>query len=66
MESQLHALEIKLAQLLAMSTQLRAENHQLRQDLAHARSQHRVMGDNMDAASMRLEKILLSLPDDLP
>ena len=66
MESQLHALETKLAQLVAMSTQLRAENHQLRQDLAHARSQHRVMGDNMDAASARLEKILLSLPDDLP
>ena len=66
MESQLHALETKLAQLVAMSTQLRAENHQLRQDLAHARSQHRVMGDNMDAASSRLEKILLSLPDDTP
>lgn len=66
MESQLHALEIKLAQLLTMSTQLRAENHQLRQDLAQAHSQHRVMGDNMDAASARLEKILLSLPDDVP
>ncbi|MGB7650490.1 MAG: hypothetical protein WBL62_04755 [Gallionella sp.] len=49
-----------------MSTQLRAENHQLRQDLAQAHSQHRVMGDNMDAASARLEKILLSLQDDVP
>ena len=66
MESQLHTLESKLEQLIAISTQLRSENHQLRQDLAQARSQHRVMGDNMDTASARLEKILLSLPDDLP
>lgn len=66
MESQLNALETKLAQLVAMSMQLRAENHQLRQDLAQVRSQQRVMGDNMDNASARLEKILLSLPDDLP
>ncbi|MDH2918281.1 MAG: hypothetical protein PXX73_03705 [Sideroxydans sp.] len=62
----MNALETKLAQLVAMSMQLRAENHQLRQDLAQVRSQQRVMGDNMDNASARLEKILLSLPDDLP
>ena len=66
MESQLHALESKLAQLLAIATQLRTENHQLRQDLAQAQSRHRVMGDNMDTASAHLEKILLSLPDDTP
>ncbi|MGZ8256866.1 MAG: hypothetical protein ACXW1C_03395 [Gallionella sp.] len=66
MESQLHVLEIKLTQLIAMSMQLRTENHQLRQDLAQARSQHRLMGDSMSAASARLETLLLSLPDEMP
>lgn len=65
MESQLHVLESKLAQLVSMSVQLRAENHQLRQDLAQAHSQHRLMGDNMSAASVRLETILLNLPDEM-
>ncbi|MFM2407886.1 MAG: hypothetical protein RL358_628 [Pseudomonadota bacterium] len=66
MENQLHALETKLTQLITISTQLRAENHQLRQALAHAQSLNRVMSDNMNVASSRLESILLNLPDDLP
>ncbi len=65
MENQLHALETKLAQLIAASGQLRADNHQLRQALAHAQSLNRVMSDNMDVASTRLENMLHNLPDDL-
>ncbi|MBW8076579.1 MAG: hypothetical protein GJU76_00530 [Gallionella sp.] len=64
MESQLHALEIKLAQLIAMSGKLRAENHQLRQDLAQAQSSNRQLGDKMDLAKERLERLLNNLPDE--
>ena len=64
MENQLHALEIKLAQLIAISGKLRAENHQLRQDLAQAQSSNRQLGDKMDAAKARLGKLLDTLPDE--
>lgn len=64
MENQLHALEIKLAQLIVISGKLRAENHQLRQDLAQAQSSNRQLGDKMDAAKARLEKLLVNLPDE--
>jgi len=63
MENQLHALEIKLDQLIAISGGLRAENLKLRQELAQAQSSNRQLGDKMDAAKERLEKLLLNLPD---
>ena len=64
MENELAALESKLAQLLQMSGKLRAENHQLRQELAHALSNNRLYGDKMDIAKARLEKLLSSLPEE--
>ena len=64
MENQLRALETKLALLIMNSGKLRAENHQLRQDLAQVQSTNRQLGDKMDSAKMRLEKLLLTLPDD--
>jgi cell division protein ZapB len=64
MESHLHSLENKLTQLITISAQLRADNHQLRQELAQAHSNHRQLGDKMDSATAHLEKILTSLPAD--
>ena len=64
MESQLHALEIKLAQLISISGKLRAENLQLRQELAQSQSGNRQLTDKMDAAKARLEKLLINLPDE--
>ena len=64
MENELTALENKLAQLIQMSGKLRAENHRLRQELAHALSNSRQYSDKMDTAKARLEKILASLPED--
>ena len=66
MENELAALENKLAQLIQMSGKLRAENHQLRQELAHALSGNRLCSDKMDTAKARLEKLLASLPEDQP
>ncbi len=65
MENELSALESKLAQLIQVSGQLRAENHQLRQDLAHALSSNRQCNDKLENARARLEKLLATLPEEL-
>jgi cell division protein ZapB len=64
MENELNALEGKLALLIQVSGKLRAENHQLRQELAHALSSNRQYSDKMDSAKARLEKLLITLPED--
>jgi cell division protein ZapB len=63
MENELHALEVKLAQLIQVSGKLRAENHQLRQELAQALSNNRQYSDKMVVAKVRLEKLLTQLPE---
>jgi cell division protein ZapB len=64
MENELSTLEGKLEQLIQVSGKLRAENHQLRQELAHALSNNRQYSDKMEIAKARLEKLLISLPED--
>ena len=64
MENELAALEGKLAQLIQVSGKLRSENHHLRQELAHALSNNRQYGDKLSTAKTRLEKLLLTLPED--
>lgn len=63
MENELNALESKLRQLIQVSSQLRTENHQLRQELAHALSNNRQCNDKIDSATARLEKLLTTLPE---
>lgn len=65
MENQLHALETKLDQLIGITGRLRAENLKLRQELAQAQSTNRQLGDKMDVAKIRLEKLLTNLPEDV-
>lgn len=64
MDNELNALESKLAQLIQVSGKLRAENHQLRQELAHTLSSNRQYIDKVETAKARLEKLLVSLPED--
>lgn len=64
MQTELDALEGKLAQLVQLSQRLRAENHQLRQELATALSQGRQSSDQMESARKRLESLLAQLPED--
>ena len=64
MEQELGTLENKLELLIKVSSRLRAENNQLRQELAHAVSNHRVCNDKLASAKARLEKLLLSLPEE--
>ena len=64
MQSELDALDNKLAQLVRLTQRLRAENLQLRQDVAAALSGQRKSQDKIDQASQRLEQLLAQLPDD--
>jgi len=64
MQSELDALEQKLAQLVQLTQRLRAENLQLRQDVASALSGQRKVQDKIENASQRLEKLLAQLPAD--
>ena len=64
MENELNALENKLAQLIQVSAKLRTENHQLRQELAHALSSNRLCNDKVENARIRLEKLLVTLPEE--
>ncbi len=65
MENELNALEQKLTQLIQVSSQLRTENHQLRQDLAQALSSNRLCNDKIENAKARLQKLLPTFPEDL-
>ena len=66
MENELSALEAKLTQLIQVSGKLRSENHQLRQELAHALSSNRQYSDKIESAKTRLNKLLITLPEDKP
>lgn len=65
MENELNALESKLTLLIQVSSQLRRENHQLRQELAQALSHNRQCDDKIDSTKARLEKLLSTLPEEL-
>jgi len=64
MHSELDALDQKLAQLVQLTQHLRAENLQLRQEVAAAVSQQRKSQDKVNEATQRLEKLLSQLPED--
>ncbi len=64
MQGELNILEGKLAQLVQLTKRMRAENHQLRQDLAEALSRARLSEDKVNSATSRLEHILAKLPDE--
>ncbi len=64
MQSELDNLEQKLAQLVQLAQRLRAENLQLRQEVAAAVSRQRKSQDKVDEAAQRLEKLLSQLPGD--
>jgi cell division protein ZapB len=64
MHSELDALDEKLAHLVQLTQRLRAENLQLRQEVAAAVSTQRKSQDKLDQAAQRLEKLLAQLPED--
>ena len=63
MDSEISALEQKVAALLAEYHRLRAENESLQRELGRAQEQGRALAARMQAASARLDSLLLQLPE---
>lgn len=65
MDAELKALEEKLGQLVQLCQQLRAENIQVRQQLAASQNDGKRLGDKMQAAQERLEALLENMPESM-
>ena len=63
MVNELNALERKIAQVASLCRTLRAENAQLRQQLAVAEVDKKGLTERMDAARTRLEQLAGQLPE---
>lgn len=62
METEFNSLEHKVAQFVTLCERLRAENLELRQQLAAARTDAKRLHDKIDGAKARLEGLLSRLP----
>lgn len=63
MEAELNALEQKINQTVELCQRLRAENQQLRQQLAAATNENRQLADKVGEAKSRLESLLRQIPE---
>jgi cell division protein ZapB len=61
-EAEFNSLEAKVAQFVTLCERLRAENVELRQQLAAARSDAKQLHDKINGAKARLEGLLSRLP----
>jgi cell division protein ZapB len=62
MEAELKSLEGKLGQFVELCHQLRADNLQLRQELASAVSQSKRLEEKISSATTKLENLLSQIP----
>jgi cell division protein ZapB len=61
-ETEFNSLEHKVAQFVTLCERLRAENQELRQQLATARTDAKRLHDKIDGAKARLEGLISRLP----
>jgi cell division protein ZapB len=61
-ESEFNSLEAKVAQFVTLCERLRAENVELRRELAAAKTDAKRLHDKIDGAKARLEGLLSRLP----
>ncbi len=64
MEAELKSLEHKIRQFVELCQRLRADNQQLRQQLASALNENRLLNDKISNATARLEHILAQIPEE--
>ena len=64
MDIELKSLEGKLGQFIELCQQLRADNLQLRQELASAVNQSKRLEEKISSATTRLETLLSQIPAD--
>ena len=61
-ETEFNSLETKVAQFVSLCERLRAENVELRQQLAAARGDAKRLNEKIDGAKSRLEGLISRLP----
>lgn len=64
MDAELSGLEERLKQLIRLTERLRDENGALRQQLATAQNDNKLLRDRVTAARTRIETLLDRLPQD--
>jgi len=64
MDADLKSLERKLYQFVELCQRLRADNQQLRQELASAVSSNKQLTEKIGTASNRLESLLNQIPEE--
>lgn len=62
-DAEFNSLEAKVAQFVGLCERLRAENHDLRQQLATARNDAKRLNERIEGAKVKLESLLARLPD---
>ena len=62
MEAEFNSLEAKVAQFVSLCERLRAENNDLKQQLAAARVDAKRLQEKIDGAKERLEGLLSRMP----
>ena len=61
-EAEFNSLEAKVAQFVSLCERLRAENVELKRELAAARTDAKRLHEKIDGAKARLEGLLTRLP----
>jgi cell division protein ZapB len=62
-DAEFNSLEAKVAQFVGLCERLRAENHDLRQQLATARNDAKRLNERIEGAKVKLESLLARMPD---
>ena len=64
MDAELKSLEDKINQFVALCHRLRADNHQLRQQLASIQNDNKQLSEKIGDAKTRLETLLTQIPEE--
>ena len=62
-DTEFDSLEAKVAQFVGLCERLRAENHELRQQLVVAKNDAHRLSERIEGAKVKLETLLARLPD---
>ena len=64
MDGELKSLEDKIRQFVALCQRLRTDNHELRQQLASAQNDNKLLAEKIGDAKTRLETLLTQIPSE--
>lgn len=64
MEAEIKSLESKVAQAAALCQRLRTENHELRQELAAALNEKKMLSNKVAATLASIERVVHKIPGE--